>query len=317
MVLRAVVSRVETLLKVSIALSSIKVYRRAWALMKQASVDMGLNYTGSEDLPLSSQHVMLFVGYLSHTGFAAASITSYTSAIGYIHKLLGMPDPTALFMVQKLLAACNKVNTSADTRLPITIVILQRLSRSLDHTVQKPYNRQLFRTMYTVAFFGFMRLAEITQDKNKVVALHLDQVQICESAVVITIKKFKHNLSLKPIQIVLPAQQDKLICPVHQMRLYIQNRGISSGPLFRYFEGKPVSRNFFNTNLKSALKFCQLEVSLYKSHSFRIGAASYYAQLGFSDAQIRDMGRWNSNAFVKYIRTDRIGIALQCCTDPL
>jgi len=39
----------------------------------------------------------------------------------------------------------------------------------------------------------------------------------------------------------------------------------------------------------------------YKSHSFRIGAASLAAEQGLSDAQIWLMGRWKSNAFKQYI----------------
>jgi len=34
----------------------------------------------------------------------------------------------------------------------------------------------------------------------------------------------------------------------------------------------------------------------------RIGAASFAVDAGMSDAQIRDLGRWKSNAFQKYIR---------------
>ena len=41
----------------------------------------------------------------------------------------------------------------------------------------------------------------------------------------------------------------------------------------------------------------------YKGHSFRIGAATFAAECGFSDAQIRLMGRWQSDAFRKYIRS--------------
>ena len=37
---------------------------------------------------------------------------------------------------------------------------------------------------------------------------------------------------------------------------------------------------------------------------FRIGAASHWAQKGFSEVQIRKMGRWLSNAMDRYIRGD-------------
>ena len=311
------VTRLDQLFKSSVAVSSLKVYRRAWVLFQQAMSSMGINFTGFRDLPVSVNHLMLFIGYLSHLGFAAASITSYSSAIAYIHKLLNLPDPSKLFVVQKLIAACNKLNKSMDSRLPITIVILQRLCHSVDHTISSHYNKQLFHTMFVISFFGLMRLGEVTRDKSGHVPLSFDQIQFSDSALIITIRHFKHNVSLKPIQIVLPAQQDKNICPVFQMIAYIRLRGTNPGPLFCYQDSLPVSRSYFSKNLKNCLKYCGLNTTLYKSHSFRIGSASYYHQLGFSDAQIRLLGRWNSNAFLKYIRTQQIGISLGCSTTPL
>ena len=317
MVIIQVVSRIEKLLSLSVATSSVKVYKRAWVLFKEAMVEMKIPFNGSIDLPISSSMVIMFIGYLSVIGLSSSTITSYTCALGYIHKLMNAPDPTSKFCVQKVLAATNKLNKSHDSRLPITIVILQRLCESLFHTVPKLYLRQLFRTMFIVAFFGLMRLAEITQNKDGIVSIMIDQVKFTSSAIIITISQFKHNVSLRPLDIVLPAQQDLSICPVFQMRKYLNLRGLSAGPLFRYADGHPVSRNYFCKNLTSALRFCGLQTSLYKSHSFRIGGATFYAQLGMTDNQIRIMGRWNSNAFVKYIRNQRVGVFLQCSTTPL
>ena len=52
----------------------------------------------------------------------------------------------------------------------------------------------------------------------------------------------------------------------------------------------------------SSRKFAGLNVKNYKSHSFRIGAATTAWAKGFSEEQIQQMGRWNSEAFKKYIR---------------
>lgn len=73
------------------------------------------------------------------------------------------------------------------------------------------------------------------------------------------------------------------------------------GPLFIDC-GKPITRNIFVEKLSWAVKSCGLDSSRYKGHSFRIGAASYAADRGLSDSQIRTLGRWQSNAFTKYIR---------------
>lgn len=61
-------------------------------------------------------------------------------------------------------------------------------------------------------------------------------------------------------------------------------------------------QDLFFQKLSICIKYCGLDPSRYKGHSFRIGAASHAAEGGMSDAQIRTLGRWKSNAFLKYIR---------------
>jgi hypothetical protein len=41
------------------------------------------------------------------------------------------------------------------------------------------------------------------------------------------------------------------------------------------------------------------------THSFRIGAASMMGKLGFSDNDVKAVGRWGSRAFESYIRLPR------------
>ena len=60
----------------------------------------------------------------------------------------------------------------------------------------------------------------------------------------------------------------------------------------------------FNPELSRCLTFCGLDTKKYKGHSFRIGAASHAADKGFSDAQVRTLGRWKSGAFKSYIRSE-------------
>lgn len=91
-------------------------------------------------------------------------------------------------------------------------------------------------------------------------------------------------------------------CPVQIILDYLSLRGQLPGALFSFVDGSPVSRALFIDRLSMAIKYCGLDPSRYKGHSFRIGAASFAADAGMSDAQIRALGRWKSNAFQKYIR---------------
>ena len=58
----------------------------------------------------------------------------------------------------------------------------------------------------------------------------------------------------------------------------------------------------FRTALKKALKELNLNPSHFNTHSFRIGAATSAKQAGISDSHLKAMGRWRSDAYLKYIR---------------
>ena len=64
-------------------------------------------------------------------------------------------------------------------------------------------------------------------------------------------------------------------------------------------DNSPITRSFLISQLQLSLK---LSLKNYKSHSFRIGAATTAWAERFYEEQIQQMGRWNSKAFKKYIR---------------
>ena len=292
----------------SISDSTTQVYKRAWVLFQHCLVVTNQNRVKVEDLPLSFQTVLVFLTYLRIRGFAPATITTYVSAIGYIHKINGFEDPTSRFIVQKTLASINRLYSSSDSRLPITQFILFRLLQAMDKVITLPYHIALIRAMLAVAFYGLLRIGEISRQKNGVVCINLNQVKIFDDRIVITIQNFKHNKDNQPFDIVLHKQKS-LACPYELLLNYLAVRGSNPGPLFSFIDGKGVTRNFFNSKLKLGLEFIGLDVTRYKSHSLRIGGASYLSGLGLSDLQIKIMGRWRSDAFLRYIRNQKFNVS--------
>ena len=59
-----------------------------------------------------------------------------------------------------------------------------------------------------------------------------------------------------------------------------------------------------NVEVQRCLAYCGLDTSRYKSHSFRIGGACHATDRGYSDAQIHALGRWKSDAFKVYLRSE-------------
>ena len=294
------------LLDNSLASSTISVYKRAWALYNECiAILAGQNQ--SIGLPLNYVQILTFISYLNLMGFSPSSITTYITGISFVHKMGNYNDPSNHFAVQKTLSAVNRLTGKLDSRLPITLFILATLNESIEKTITNKFQRVLLKAMFTTAFFGLFRIGEITSASGAghVPALDISQCQMFEDKMEITIKHFKHNVSQHPIILTLHRQTDALICPVTAMQDYLSIRGLSPGPLFCFMSIKPVSRNFFAQKLKFCLNFCGFNVKRYKCHSFRIGGASYFYSLGYSEAQLKTLGRWNSNAFLAYIRNQR------------
>ena len=146
----------------------------------------------------------------------------------------------------------------------------------------------------------------VTRERGSLIQLHqLTQLVNANQRVIslkFTFLDFKHNnyYNQRPFSVVI--NRRNTFCPVHIILAYLSFRGSGPGPLFRLADGSPVSQAIFIDKLSMAFKYCSLDPSHYKGHSFRIGAASYAANAGMSDSQIRALGHWKSDAFHKYIR---------------
>ena len=202
-----------------------------------------------------------------------------------------------------------KLNPSvADLRLPITLPLLQRIVNAFSSTVLGDYHRKVMKAMCALAFFTALRVGEIRfcsgQSSKNVIQLNQSTFLASNngetSAIKLTMRFFKHSNPTQPVEILLHKSQP--ICPVTTIAEYLRVRGHLSGPLFCWSDNSPVRRSQFVDSLNRALSFCNLETDWYKTQSFRIGAASWAATLGFPDSQIRCFGRWKTYTFLRYIR---------------
>jgi len=67
--------------------------------------------------------LILFIAHLYCRGYASSTVLTYISAIGYVHRLAGHPDPTESHLIKTTLKGYVKLAPSIDKRLPITLPI--------------------------------------------------------------------------------------------------------------------------------------------------------------------------------------------------
>ena len=78
-------------------------------------------------------------------------------------------------------------------------------------------------------------------------------------------------------------------------------------PAFRLEDGSLYNGATFNADLKSLLsKHLDYNKNKILAHSFRAGLATLMAKNNYSDSEIMRIGRWNSQAFLLYVKLDRV-----------
>ena len=284
------------LLSASLAPNTQKLYTRVWTLMHQFAAEYQ-----RIPFPLDSESTLIFVSCLHRKKLSPQTIRSYLSAVSYFHKIRSVPDHTSSFIVKKLILGASRLSNSPNLRQPVSLTMLWSI---IEHTAaihSSPYTATMYQSMFTLAFYALCRISELTFDKNTTHTLQVSDVTRLHKPVAyrVTFRTFKH--SQNPQSILVLAQHPSRYCPVTLLDKFLTIRPRTSGPLFMLPSGNPVTRNEFNHTLQQCLKGLNI-TSHIKTHSFRIGGATYAAQLGLSSNTIRTLGRWHSDAFIKYIR---------------
>ena len=157
-----------------------------------------------------------------------------------------------------------------------------------------------------MAFFGFMRVGEITVTtpslRERVVSI--DDVLFDRSAgsLQVRIRGSKTDQGGKG-QTIKMNSTGKALCPILSYEQFIKRRPNLPGPLFCHLNGTPLTRAQFSSILKKSLAFLQIDYGKYNTHSFWIGAATTAAMVGFSTDVIMAAGRWKSKAVQSYVKT--------------
>ena len=99
------------------------------------------------------------------------------------------------------------------------------------------------------------------------------------------------------------------LCPVAAVLNYVAARGSQQGPFFITSAGRPLTKQQFIAEIRKVLVILGLPDHEYAGHSFRIGAATSAALAGVEDSTIQLLGRWQSAAFLRYIKTPQEALA--------
>ena len=255
----------------------------------------------------------LFGAYLVDGGVQSSTLKSYFSAIKFILKQDRYEWKDSKLLLSSLIRGCKLENDKLKVRLPIQKglleMILFEVERKFDHLNPQPYLAAMYKALFSLAYYGMMRVGELTKSDHTLKASDLHIGNNKDKILIILYTSKTHGKESKPQHIKISAtkggnNKTKFFCPFKLVLNYMSFRGpYKEGEYFFVFaDGSPISGEVMRKTLRSMLKKIGLDSSLYDVHSFRAGRTCDLEKYGYSVDRIKSMGRWRSNAVYRYLK---------------
>ena len=220
---------------------------------------------GLAPLPAAEHQLCQFASYLVNDKLAHSTIKGYLSAIRHLQIAAGLPDPGISNMpklegvVRGIKSTQARAQSSKCTRLPITPHIIRSIgvvweAQGLSH------DHVMLWAAVTLCFFGFLRSGEVTVPSDAAFdpATHLtfNDISIDDSTnptlLKLHLKASKSDPFRKGVDIVVGRTNNKL-CPVAAVLAYLATRGNGPGFLFKFQDGRLLTKSRFVDAVREAL----------------------------------------------------------------
>lgn len=241
-----------------------------------------------------------------------STIKNYLSAIKHYHSSHGYALNLSVFLRLQLILRWIKrsqgVNSKA--RRPITLHISNLFYHLLSVKYTTNKDSLMVWAAMTLAFFGFLRIGELTCDSHFNPERHLtvsDLVFMPKSSPKFMLVRLKVSKTdpFRKGQTIVIGRANSNLCPISAMLAYLESRTPfpTSVPLFTFQSGSFLTRGRLTSETRLLLSKGGLDSSEFAGHSFRIGAATTAASANLPPWLIKVLGRWSSDCFERYIKT--------------
>ncbi len=272
--------------------------------------------------PADEETLLLYVAFLHKEHLKGSTIKVYLAAVRSLHVMMGLPPPSEGCHRLKLAIKCVMGECPPREKLPITLETMQKMLT----VVSNSFDDVMFWAAATLAHFGMLRVSEFTAGLlggSTGSCMMQDDILFHDDVngvyMLVRIKTSKTDLLNKGVQLCIGCTLLS-VCAHCAMQRYLTERqtcGFGKElPLFVFRNGMGLTRNLFVKQTRMLLSLVGINDRLYSSHSYRVGGATTAAAAGLSDWEIKLMGRWSSDAYLRYIKTPmtvRVGFARRMC----
>ena len=245
----------------------------------------GLNFMPTEPKILS-----LYLTYLSATS-KFSTLKRRIASISVIHKIKGHYLDTKHPIIMENLHGIKRVKGSHQkAKKPILINELKLIIKAIDQANQSEKKKNRDKALILVGFSGGFRRSEL-------VDIDYDNVEFVNEGVKIFVKRSKTDQSGEGMIKAIPYFDNKLFCPVTNLKNWIYNSEIKSGKIF------DISDKSVSLIIKKYAALSGLNANKYGGHSLRSGFATTTAESGAEERNIMAMtGHKTTQMVRRYIQ---------------
>jgi site-specific recombinase XerD len=248
---------------------------------------------------------VLYIAYCFEKNYAPSTIKLYIAGISFFHKVYSLNDPTDNFVIKKMLEGCKRLRTRQDYRAPISHRMLTKIITALKYVCSSGYEMLLFKTVFSLAYFGLFRVSELIvcsqMDTSRALTMKDVVFEKNTNALLVQLRITKTKQTGNPIVVRIPYNDETKDC-IDSLRKYLSLIPLGATYFFCHANKTPLTRYQFSAVLSKACNQAGFRSDTVKTHSFRIGRATDLAIRGHSDSMIKQMGRWSSGSYLRYIR---------------
>ena len=258
----------------------------------------------SRNMPIPTYYVGLYVAKLFKEGLAPATIRLALSAIGWFHRMSNAPDPTLAPAIQRMIMGAKRAAPPPKKLDPITRPLLHIMVTKVDSLPSSDFQRRLTKALLLLGYHACARVGELVVSGNADHTLKMENLSIRQvrgnTGIHFELESYKHSKG--KIEFELLPGDDPVLCLVRHLISYLELRGTGPGCLFLNATRAPVRREFLANQIQMLAGLLGLAKEKFNTHSLRIGRTTDMAAERESEANIKRTGRWNSPAYLGYVR---------------
>jgi len=244
-----------------------------------------------------------FISYLSLVrGLAPTTIKTYVAGIRYHLKASARPAFENSFLIQKILIGCTRTYVTEQKREGLSLTEMHRFLDVLPQVTGNPYLTKMYSAAIVTSYYGLMRPGELIGSRH---AISLSDVKVFKDKILLTLQHSKANQNGLP-EVIEINKVHGPYCPYTLLRDFLKIRPNSdnSRPCFIRGDGTAPTSQSYTKIFRDLAIHTSMDPAAKTPHSPRIGRATAMAEEGATSFSIKTAGRWKSNAYKGYIRSD-------------